>query len=204
MNAKTHVIDFFNSWIEIIYHEHVINVEHLRYQENNDAIHSDRPEHEFHLKTTKQWVSLENMAIRLEIMWERLADILWFYFLGSVPSFPKSEDWNKLDKTIRETTNDKQLQYYELFYKAYIDFNPIDRDKNNRLKEFRHNIIHGRLKRPYGVVSTSDDDTFPQTTNELLNLINIERSNFREAVILLTAIIRFKLPLNTLVTQQSE
>ncbi len=90
--------------------------------------------------------------------------------------------------------NPEQLPLYELLYQ-FINY---VRDPNNTLKSLRNNLIHNLSYRPTGVVPASSkfSPAFPGTVDDLHQIVLDERSNTREALILMTAIIRAKTPAN--------
>lgn len=188
---------FFESWVEIIWQEYVIEQELRRYQElhkHGQPVVTIDQSGEINLQNAETWIPLENCVVRIRSIWERLHKyIIPLYFTGKFPS-DNENYWNNLDTAIRNMLNPEQLPLYELLYQ-FINY---VRDPNNMLKSLRNNLIHNLSHRPTGVVPASGkfSPAFPRTVDDLHQIVLDERANTREALILMTAIIRAKTPAN--------
>lgn len=192
---------FFESWAEIIWQEYVVEQELRRYQElhkhGQPIVTIDQPG-EINLQNAETWIPLENCAVRIRSMWERLHKyIIPLYFTGSVaPDRVDKSFWKGLDAEARRLLNKEQLSFYEKLYQSIRDI------ENSPLKNLRDALIHRLSSRPTGVIPPSMPDlSLPKTVRELYQSVLTERSCVREALVLMSAIIRAKTPANKEITE---
>lgn len=193
---------FFESWVEIIWQEYVVEQELRRYQNlhkyGQPVVTIDRP-NEINLQNAETWIPLENCAVRIRSMWERLHKyIIPLYFTGNItPDKADKSFWKGLDAEAQRMLNQEQLPFYEKLYQSIRDI------ETSLLKNLRDALIHSLSPRPTGVVPTFSipDPSLPKTVKELYELVLTERSRVREALILMSAIIRAKAPANREVTE---
>lgn len=187
---------FFDSWIEIIWQEYVIEQELRRYQElhkhGQPVVTIDQP-NEINLQNAETWIPLENCVVRIRSIWERLdKHIIPLYFTGNIADTTKKQYWRNLDTEARKLLNQDQLSLYELLLQC------IDDMKKSALKGIRDALIHNLSHRPTGVVppGSTSAPSLPRTVEDLYQLVKVERSRVREALILMAAVIRAKTPVN--------
>ena len=193
---------FFDSWIEIIWQEYVIETELRRFQElqkkgQPNAIVINQP-NEINLQNADTWIPLENCVVRIRSIWERIhKTIVPIYFTGNEAPESAANYWKDLDIQIGKMLNQNQLPYYELLRQAVLET-----IQASSLKSMRDALIHKLSHRPIGVVPASIPSTssLPKTVDELHELVLTERSRYREALVLITAIMRAKTPPNNEVT----
>jgi hypothetical protein len=192
---------FFESWVEIIWQEYVVEQELRRYQDlhrhGQPVVTIDQPG-EINLQNAETWIPLENCAVRIRSMWERLHKyIIPLYFAGNI-ALDKADRafWRGLDAGARRLLNKEQLPFYEKLYQSILDI------ENSSLKNLRDDLIHRLSPRPTGVIPASvPAPSLPRTVKELYQLVQAERSRVREALVLMSAIIRAKTPANREITE---
>ncbi|MCA9925091.1 MAG: hypothetical protein KC421_22110 [Anaerolineales bacterium] len=194
---------FFDAWIEIFWQEYVVEQELRRFQEldkGQPTVTINQP-NEINLQNAETWIPLENCAVRIRSMWERLhKHIVPIFFSGN--SAPETTDrtyWRNLDATIKSMLNSDQLLLYTLLFQA------IRNMEDSPLKNLRDALIHNLSHRPPGVLPTDDDSSnpsLPTTVGDLHQLVLEERSRLREALIIMAAIIRKKTPPNKEVSKE--
>jgi hypothetical protein len=199
------IVLFFDSWIEIIWQDYVVEQELRRFQElaktGQPVVTIEQP-NEINLQNAETWIPLENCTVRIRSMWERMhKHIIPVYFTGNpAPNTTDAQYWKKLDAAARSMINNEQLPLYEMLYKAIRD------TENSPLKSVRDALIHNLSHRPTGVLPTSSipDASLPRTVGDLQQLISEERSRIREALIIMAGIIRAKTPINNMVAEDLE
>lgn len=193
MYSQTDPVGYADGWIEMMWHEYVLENEtrKLKKEFKQLGITVGSPG-EFNTSLATAWMLLENCAIRIDAMWERLRRfIIPMYFIGK--KF-EGDDWAKLNKQITGmlSATSEQTTYYNLLVEAVRDF-----QVKNPLKAIRGNIIHNFLYRPQGVLPTGDPDIdLPQSVEEMNDLVAWERSRLREALVLMASVVKTKTPVN--------
>jgi hypothetical protein len=198
----SNVAQFFDSWVELMWQEYVVEKELRRYQDiyqqGQPVVTIDQPS-EINLQNAETWIPLENCAVRIRSMWDRLQKyIIPLYFTGDVASDTTDKQyWRDLDAKARRMQNQEQLSLYQGLFQAILDI------EASPLKGVRDALIHKLSYRPPGVVPSNNipDSSFPMTVEELYQLVQDEHSRVREALIMLAAIIRAKTPPNREVSE---
>lgn len=197
---ETDVSNFFDAWIDLFVFEYIIQVEIEKYKQLQlQGFISDKdsnlPE-SFNLQVMDAWVILENCAIRIDAMWERLIrHVLLIYFTGKTGANMKKNDWTRVDQVIRSKTNAVQLRFYSMLYQANQDYHL---SIINPMKKLRNRIIHQFAQRPIEAVPVGIAEIdLPTTIYEMWNLVNKEHSRVRECLLIMAAIIKAKTPENT-------
>lgn len=195
---------FFDTWIEIIWQEYVLESELRKFQalqahgQGVDKISGQSNEVTLH--NADMWILLENCVIRIRSIWERLRYYIFpLYFIGVVaPDERNKEYWQNLREEAIALMNQEQKDLCAYLFKAVTTAT----NQNNTLKNMRDALIHSLSHRPAGIVpaSISGTSNLPKTVSELHELVLDERSHVREALVLMAAIIRAKTPENKRVT----
>ncbi len=198
---ETDVQGFFDSWIDLLVFEYIVQTELAKfYQLQKEGLFSsvDQLPGSINLQITDAWVALENCAIRIDAMWERLVRyILLLYFTGQFRKNMDKSDWIQFDKEIRAKANNLQLRLYEMLYQANKDY---PQQMNHPMKRLRNRMIHEVAQRPQDSVSVGKiEGDLPRTIEEMLSLISEEHSRIRECMVIMAAIIRAKEPENGIV-----
>ncbi|MBN1935170.1 MAG: hypothetical protein JW934_10920 [Anaerolineae bacterium] len=188
---------FFDAWIEIIWQEYVVETELRRYKalkSERRTVVINRPG-EFNLQVANTWICLENCAVRIRSIWERLKNhVLPLYFTGALPDSTNKQYWHTLNVKAKELigANDDQLEFYDGLVKLLRDV------ENSPLKRLRDAVIHSLSYRPPGGIppSSISESGLPQNVGDMHKLILQERSRTREALVLMATIIKLKTPVN--------
>ncbi len=200
---QTNVPGFFDAWIEIIWQEYVVEIELNRFQSLYKSVQSTKMHTQVDgliLHNAEAWIPLENCAVRIRSMRERLARyIIPLYFFGEkfIGDVDKKQ-WKELDAQIRKILNQQQTIFYDLFFQFWND------TQNDALKSLRDDLIHNLSQRPSGVISSKiQGKALINTVDELYQLVQREHSRIREAILLVTAVIRARTPLNKILPESS-
>ncbi len=188
---------FFDSWIEVLWQEFVIETELRRYHRQSEkgrqnAILSGQP-NAITLQNADTWIPLENCIVRLRSIWERIhKSIVPLYFTGKeAPETTDKVYWKNIDKNAKKLLNASQMPYYDLLTHAILD------TFKDPLKDMRDALIHKLSHRPTGLVPASNASTIlPNTVNGLYQMVLNERSRCREAILIFVATTRLKTPPN--------
>lgn len=199
---------FFDSWLEVVWQEYIVEYELLRY--NKLPKHSksaNLPVHQniLNVRQAEAWVTLENCAVRIRSMWDRIHKYLIpLYFSGGLPNTSKTY-WQDLDKEIRNWLSSKpELHLYEyIFDFIRNDIRGSNDGPKSQLKEIRDNIIHNLSHRPGEIISPRSSTNFnmPQNSEQFYEIVRDEHSRTRELLILIVAIMRSKTPENPLISK---
>lgn len=193
---------FFDSFVEIIWQEYVVETELRRYRtlkkKGQPTTVTIDQVNEINLQNADTWIPLENCVVRIRSMWERIhKTLIPIYFSGNeAPETTSGTYWQDLDSQIRKLLNKDQLPFYEKLHQATVEI------QKSLLKDMRDSLIHKLSHRPIGVLpaKSGSASNLPNTVDDLYQLVMTERSRFREALILMTAIMRYKTPLNKEIT----
>ncbi|MFC1975813.1 hypothetical protein ACFLXQ_05405 [Chloroflexota bacterium] len=196
----TNIDEFFDSWLEVVWQEYIIEFELQRYASLPDhPKRKDFPTHEGIVdpKRAEAWVALENCAVRIRSVWDCLHKYLVpLYFTGNLPE-TRDTYWRDLDGKIRVILKTPELDYYSYIYDfIYNDVMGLGGRPAPPLKKLRNNIIHNLSPRPTAPPKSELDATLPKSPEDFHSLIMDEHSRIRELIILLAAIMRAKKPEN--------
>jgi hypothetical protein len=201
------VDEFFDSWLEVVWQEYIIEHELIRYNAlPNHAKtarlhpHATIKENIVELKRAEAWISLENCSVRIRSIWDRIHKYLIpLYFRGELPSADKNY-WIDLDKDIRNLLASKpELDLYDHIY-DFITNDILGKGSKPKslLKELRDNLTHNFSHRPDGIVppKSSSGSGFPSSPDGFHQLILEEHDRTRELLVVIAAIMRAKSPPN--------
>jgi hypothetical protein len=197
------VDEFFDSWLEVIWQEYIIENELLRYKALPEHAKSDKlPTHQniVEYQRAEAWIILENCAVRIRSIWDRIHKYLIpLYFTGELPT-DDNNYWRDLDKHIRSLlANKPELSFYDHIFNFILN-DILGKGTTPRplLKELRDNLIHNLSNRPQGVVPPKSvtDSSFPKTPDEFYQLILKEHDRTRELLVIIVVLMRAKSPPN--------
>lgn len=201
------VDEFFDSWLEVVWQEYIIEHELVRYNALPNHAKTARPqtpqnikENIVELRRAEAWIALENCAVRIRSIWDRIHKYLIpLYFRGELPSTDRSY-WIDLDSDIRNLLASKpELGLYDHIYDFITnDILGIGGKSKSLLKELRDNLIHNLSHRPDGVVppKSSGGSGFPSSPDGFHQLILEEHDRTRELLVVIAVIMRAKSPPN--------
>ena len=199
----TNIDEFFDSWLEVIWQEYIIEYELLKYKTLPEHVKSNEwPTHEniVEYKRAEAWITLENCAVRIRSIWDRIHKYLIpLYFTGELPK-DYNNYWLDLDSRIRDLLEAKpELGLYEHIFNFIVnDILGKGTTRKPLLKELRDNLIHNLSHRPQGVVPPKSvpDSSFPKNPEEFHQLILKEHDRTRELIVIVAAVMRAKYPPN--------